>query len=74
MRNGCVYKETDNVLKQTIKGLHLAIENQEGGYEPLIAKPAAYSFRYLDNKSRFKRSENDKTEYSITRISSLICL
>ena len=45
MRNGCVYKETDNVLKQTIKGLHLAIENQEGGYEPLIAKPAAYSFR-----------------------------
>lgn len=52
----------DNVLKQTMS-LHLAIENQEGGYEPLIAKPAAYSLRIIrDNKSRFKRSENDKAE------------
>ena len=51
-----MYKETDNVLKQTIKGLHLAIENQ-GGYEPLIAKPAAYSFRLLEIINHISRDQ-----------------
>ena len=57
MKNGHVYKETDNVLKQTIKGLHLAIENQEGGYEPLIAKPAAYSFELLEIINHISRDQ-----------------